>query len=65
MRFRKQLTAAVVVGGKEVMKLESEHNEKERLQGKESSVQCYEGEKRQAKAEGPIKRGAHTPPHTL
>ena len=60
MRFRKQLTAAVVVGGKEVMKLESVRNEKERLQVEKAARNAMKGEKGKAKAEEPTKRKAHT-----
>ena len=60
MRFRKQLTAAVVVGGKEVMKLESVRNEKERLQVEKAARNAMKGEKGKAKAEEPTKRKVYT-----
>ena len=46
------------------MKLESEHNEKEQL-GRESSVQCYEGEKRQSEGKGAYKTEGTYPRHLL
>ena len=50
----KELTAALVVDGKEPMKLESEQKEK--------VAQCCEGQKRQGKGKEPIKQKAHTSP---
>ena len=58
---RRKLTAAVVVGGKEIMKLESEHDEKERLQVEKAARNAMKGKKGKAKAEVPTKRKAHTP----
>ena len=58
---RRKLTAAVVVCGKEIMKLESEYDEKERLQVEKVARNAMKGEKGKAKAEVPTKRKAHTP----
>ena len=57
----KKLTAAVVVGGKEIMKLESEHDEKEWLQVEKAARNAMKGKKGKAKAEVPTERKAHTP----
>ena len=59
----KKLTAAAVVGGKEIMKLESKHDEKERLQVEKTARNAMKGKKGKAKAEVPTKQKTHTP-HT-
>ena len=41
----KKLTAAAVVGGKGIMKLESEHDEKGRLQVEKAACNAMKGEK--------------------
>ena len=51
----------MVVGGKEIMKLESEHDEKERVQVEKAARIAMKGEKGKAKAEVPTKRKAHAP----
>ena len=43
------------------MKLESEHDEKERVQVEKAARIAMKGEKGKAKAEVPTKRKAHTP----
>ena len=47
--------------GKELMKPESEHNEKERLEVEEVARNAMKGKKGKAKAKEPTKRKAHTP----
>ena len=55
---RKRFTAAVVMGGKELMELESE---KERPAVEEVAHNAMKGKKSKAKAKEPTKRKAHTP----
>ena len=43
------------------MKLESEHNEKERLVVEKAACNAVKGKKGKAKAKEPTKRKAHTP----
>ena len=59
--IHKKLTAVVVMDGKELMKPESEHNEKERLEVEEVARNAMKGKKGKAKAKEPTKRKAHTP----
>ena len=51
----------VVIGGKELVKLESEHSEKERLEVEKVVRNAMKGEKSKAKAKEPTKPKAHTP----
>ena len=57
----KRLTAVVVMDGKELMKPESEHNEKERLEVEKVARNAMKGKKGKAKAKEPTKQKAHTP----
>ena len=59
---RKKLTATVAVGGREIVGLESKHNEKERLQVEKAARNAMKGKKGKAKAEEPTKQ-RHIPPH--
>ena len=57
----KRLTAVVVMDGKELMKPESEHNEKERLEVEKVARNAMKGKKGKAKAKEPTKQKAHAP----
>ena len=58
---RKNLTAARVMGGKPLMKLESERKLKEWLQTEQAAHYAAKGRIGKAKAKEPTKRKAHTP----
>ena len=51
----------LVVGGKELMKLESKHHEKEWLVVEGAACSAMKGKKSKAKAKEPTKPKAHTP----
>ena len=51
----------VVISGKGLMKLESEHSEKERLEVEKVVRNAMKGKKGKAKANEPTKPKAHTP----
>ena len=57
---RKKLTGMVAIGGKELVKLESEHSEKERLEVERVVRNVMKGKKGKAKAKEPTKPKAHT-----
>ena len=58
---RKNLTVARVMGGKPLMKLESEQKLKEWLQTEQAAQYAAKGRIGKAKAKEPTKRKAHTP----
>ena len=58
---RKNLTAARVMGGKPLMKLESEQKLKEWLQAEQAAYYAAKGRIGKAKAKEPTKRKAHMP----
>ena len=58
---RKNLTAARVMGGKPLMKLESEQKLKEWLLREKAAHNAAKGRIDKAKAKEPTKRKAHTP----
>ena len=49
------------MSGKELMKLESEHNEKEWLVVEKTACNAMKGKKRKAKAKEPTEPKGHTP----
>ena len=57
---RKKLTAVTVMDGKGLMKLESEEQEKELLQGEKVASSAARGKKGKAKAKEPTNQRAHT-----
>ena len=56
---------ALVVGGKELMKLQSKHHEKEWLVVEKAACNAMKGKKSKAKANEPTKPKAHTPRRLL
>ena len=57
----KKLTGVVIIGGKGLMKFESGHSEKERLEIEKVVRNAMKGKKGKAKAKEPTKPKAHTP----